>query len=55
MTVIPRFIMTKKERDYLDSIVHAPHLYSAHVGIQRGEFDNYCRFYRFLPIYSEIL
>jgi hypothetical protein len=55
ITKIPRFSMTKKERNYLDSLVHAPDEYSEEKGISEAEFGDYCRFYRFLPIYSEVL
>jgi hypothetical protein len=52
---IPHLIMTRKERSYLDEIAASATSYKGEIGVSIEDFQVYRQFYRYLPVYSEIV
>ena len=52
---IPHLIMIRKERLYLDEIAASSKVYNGEIGVSVDDFKIYKQYYRYLPIYSEIL
>jgi hypothetical protein len=52
---IPRLMMTRKERTYLDELALSSKEYNGEIGISIEDFRAYQEYYRYLPLYSEIV
>jgi len=52
---IPHLIMTRKERNYLDRLALSSTPYAGEIGVSVSDFQLYKEYYRYLPIYSEVL
>jgi hypothetical protein len=52
---IPRLMMTKKERAYLDKFALSSNPYNGEIGVSIEDFTSYQEYYRYLPLYSEIV
>ena len=47
--------MTRKERSYLDELAASTAPYTGEIGVTVGDFQAYKEYYRYLPVYSEIV
>jgi hypothetical protein len=52
---IPRLMMTRKERTYLDELALSSKEYNGEIGVSVEDFKAYQKYYRYLPLYSEIV
>ena len=52
---IPHLFMTRKERNYLDKLALSSTPYTGEIGVSVADFQFYKEYYRYLPVYSEIL
>lgn len=52
---IPRLTMTRMERNYLDKLALSSASYTGEIGVSVADFQLYKEYYRYLPVYSEIL
>jgi hypothetical protein len=52
---IPRLMMTRKERGYLDELALSSREYKGEIGVSVEDFKAYQEYYRYLPLYSEIV